>query len=154
LVVDVTVNAAHPLTAVFGLPSGPVVARAPAMPVVDVNTKAMESFALVTVLPDASFTQTVIVELDAPLRGIGFGETVAPSCVGAPAPMNEMGADAGVTPAVAVAVAVHVSTSASLMVNFTVVPLEEVVAVAGLPEPPAGRVLLTVAPQFVVVLGR
>ena len=153
-VVEVTVNMAHPPDAVFGLLSGPVVARAPAVPVVEVKVRPIVSFAVVMVLPAASFTQTVMVELEAPLRGIGFGETVAPSCVGAPKPVNEIAADAGVTPAVADAVAVHVSARASLMVNFTVVPLEDVLAVAGLPEPPAGVVLTTVAPQFVVVLGR
>ncbi len=154
LVVEVTVNAAHPPDAVFGLLSGPLVARADATPVVEVNTRLIESFAVVTVLPAASFTQIVIVELEAPLRGIGLGETVAPSAVGAPTPVNEIAADAGVTPAVADAVAVHDSATASLRVNFTVVPLEAVFPVAGLPEPPAGVVLTTVAPQLVVVLGR
>lgn len=153
MVVDVTVKAAHPLDAVLGELSGPVVARAPAAPVVEVNVRTIESFALDTVFPAASLTQIVIVELDAPFRGIGFGETVAPSADGAPAPVNEIVADAGVTPAVAEAVAVHDSASESLIVNVTVVPLEEVLAVAGLPEPPAGVVLTTVAPQFVVVFG-
>jgi len=39
------------------------------------------------------------------------------------------------------------------MWNVTVVPVDGVLAVAGLPVPPAGVVLVTVAPQWVVVLG-
>src|ERR1700704_4182362 len=112
----------------------------------------MESVAPVTVLFAASFTQTVIVDWDDPFAGIGFGDEVAARWVAGPAPTNEIVVVAGVSP-VELAVAVHASATASAIVYATVVPLVEVVAVAGLPTPPAGVVPVTVAPQSVAVLG-
>lgn len=114
--------------------------------------RLIESVAPVTVLFAASLTQTVIVDVATPFAGIGFGEAVAPRCVAAPEPLNEIVLDAGVSEP-DVAVAVHDSAVASEMWNVTVVPVDGVLAVAGLPVPPAGVVLVTVAPQWVVVLG-
>lgn len=118
----------------------------------ELNVRLIESLAEVTVLFAASLTQTVIVEFDEPFAGIGFGEAVALRWVGAPAPLNEMVVDAGVSEP-DVAVAVHDSAIASAMWKVTVVPVDGVLAVAGFPEPPAGVVLVTVAPQWFVVLG-
>jgi hypothetical protein len=120
--------------------------------VLDVNTRSIESVALVTVLFAASFTQTVIVDTDDPFAGMGLGDALATRCVAGPAPANEIVAAAGVSP-VEVAVAVHASATASAIVNFTVVPVDDVLAEAGLPEPPAGVVVVTAAPHRVVVLG-
>jgi len=72
--------------------------------------------------------------------------------VAAPVPVKEIVDDAGVRPA-DVAVAVHDSTSASLIVYVTVVPVEAVLAVAGFPPPPTGVVLCTVAPQTAELFG-
>lgn len=118
----------------------------------ELNVRLIESLAEVTVLFAASLTQTVIVEFDEPFAGIGFGEAVALRWVGVPDPLNEMVADAGVREP-DVAVAVHDSAIASAMWKVTVVPVDGVLAVAGFPEPPAGVVLVTVAPQWFVVLG-
>jgi len=149
--VDCTKNAAHPLLAICGLELVSVVACA-APPVLDVNTSWMESVALVTVLFDASFTQTLIVDCDAPFAGIGFGEAVATRWVAVPKPTNEIVVAAGVSPSDE-AVAVQASATASPIVNFTVVPLDEVLVVVGFPPPPTGVVLVTVAAQRVAVLG-
>jgi len=111
----------------------------------------MLSPAEVTVLFAASFTQTEMVDCEEPFAGIGFGEALATRCVAAPVPVKEIVVDAGVSP-LDVAVAVQASATASAIVNFTVEPVApRVVAVAGLPAPPAGEVLTTVAVQAVVV---
>jgi hypothetical protein len=120
--------------------------------VLEVNARLIESLAEVTVLFPASLTQTVIVDVDEPFAGIGFGEAVALRWVAAPEPLNEIVVDAGVSDP-EVAVAVQDSAVASEMWNVTVVPVDGVLAVAGLPVPPAGVVLVTVAPQWVVVPG-
>lgn len=112
----------------------------------------MESVAPVTVLFAASLTQTVMVDWEAPLARIGFGEALTNSRTAAPFPVNEIVAAAGVSP-LDVAVAVHASATASLIVNFTVVPFADVVEVAGLPIPPGGVVLVTVAPHGLALLG-
>lgn len=151
-VVDWTTKLAQPLLAICGVEVVSVVACA-APPVLEVKVRLIESFAVVTVFPPASFTQTVMVEVDAPFAGIGLGEDVALSVVGVPAPTNEMVADAGVSEPDD-AVAVHDSAVPSLIVNFTVVAVDAVLAVAGLPAPPAGVVPVTVAAQRVAVLGR
>jgi len=120
--------------------------------VLELKVRLIESLAEVTVLFPASLTQTVIVDVDEPFAGMGFGEAVALRCVAAPEPVNEIVLEAGVS-VPEVAVAVHDSAVASEMWNVTVVPVDGVLAVAGLPLPPAGVVLITVAPQWVVVLG-
>lgn len=143
-VVERTANAAQPFVAACEVAvTGLVPCEAP--PVLEVNTRLIESVALVTALA-ASLTQTVIVDWDDPFAGIGFGAALATRCVAVPAPTKLIVLDAGVSP-VEVAVAVHDSTTASAIVNVTVVPLVRVLAVAGLPAPPAGVVLVTVAPQ-------
>ncbi len=150
-VVDCTVNDAQPFVVSLGVASGPVVACA-VPPVLEVNARLIESVTPVTVLFPASFTQTVIVDDDEPLFGIGFGEAVATRWVAAPEPLNETVLDAGVR-VPDVAVAVHDSAVPSATWNVTVVPVDGVLAVAGLPAPPAGDVLVTVAEQWLVVLG-
>jgi len=150
LVVDCATNAAQPPEVVCGDELSVVACAAP--PVLDVKTRLIESVAPVTVLFPASLTQTVIVDCELPFAAIGFGDADAARCVAAPLPANEIVVAAGVRPA-EVAVAVHASAVASLTVNFTVVPLDEVLAVVGLPEPPAGVVPVTVAPHTVVLLG-
>jgi|SRR5579859_4424414 len=142
---------AQPAVAACGVELIIVVACA-VPPVLDVNTRSIESLAPVTVLFAASLTHTLIVDCDAPFAGMGFGDAVATRCVAAPVPVNEIVPAAGVSP-LEVAVAVQASATASLIVNFTVVPLDEVFAVAGFPPPPAGVVVVTVAPQSVVVFG-
>ena len=151
VVVERAMKEAQPAVAACGVELINVVPCA-VPPVLDVNTRSIESLAPVTVLFAASFTQTVIVDCEAPLAGIGLGDAVATRCVAAPAPVNEIVPAAGVSP-LEVAVAVHASATASLIVNFTVVPPDDVLAVAGLPPPPAGVVVVTVAPQSVVVFG-
>jgi hypothetical protein len=121
-------------------------------PVLEVNTTLMLSVAEVTVLFAASFTQTEMVDCEEPFAGIGFGAALATRCVAVPVPLKEIVVDAGVSP-LDVAVAVQASAMASAIVNFTVVPVDEVLAVAGLPAPPVGVVLVTVAPQTVFVFG-
>jgi hypothetical protein len=121
-------------------------------PVLEVNTRLMLSVAEVTVLFAASFTQNEMVDCDAPFAGIGFGAALATRCVAVPVPLKEIVVDAGVSP-LDVAVAVQASATASAIVNFTVVPVDEVLEVAGLPAPPVGVVLVTVAPQTVFVFG-
>ena len=150
-VVDVTTNAAQPLEVICGVEPVNVVA-CDAPPVLDVNTRLIESVTLVTVLFPASLRHTVIVDCELPFAGIGFGDADAARCVAVPLPVNEIVAAAGVRP-VELAVAVHASATASLIVNFTVVPLEAVFAVAGLPAPPAGVVPVTVAAHRVALLG-
>jgi hypothetical protein len=124
-----------------------------APPVLEPNVSWIESVPFVTVFPDASFMQTVIVAVETPFAGIGFGATVVVSWVGAPKPENEMVAVVDVS-APDVAVASHASTTESLRVNLTVVPVDGVLAVAGLPVPPAGVVLTVVAEQSAVCAGR
>jgi hypothetical protein len=151
VVVDRTKNGAHPALAICGLELRRVVPWL-VPPVLELKVRPMESFAAVTVLFAASLTQTVIVDCDEPFAGIGSGDALATRCVATPLPANEIVVAAGVKP-VEVAVAVHASMTGSLIVNVTVVPLGEVVAVAGFPAPPAGVVVETVAPQAVVVFG-
>jgi hypothetical protein len=151
VVVDFTTNEAQPALALCGLVLTSVVPCAEP-PVLDVNARLMLSPAEVTVLFAASFTQTEMVDCETPFAGIGFGEAVATRCVAAPAPLKEIVVDAGVSP-LEVAVAVQASATASAIVNFTVVPVDAVLAVAGLPAPPAGVVLVTVAPQTTLVFG-
>ena len=124
-----------------------------APPVLELNTRLIESLAEVTVFPAASLTQMVIVEVETPFAGIGFGDTVALSCVGLPKPENDTVDVAGVSEP-EVAVASHASATESASVNFTVVPPEPALAVAGLPAPPVGVVLTVVAVHRVVVAGR
>lgn len=149
VVVDWTVKLAQPAVAACGLVVIVVVA-----PPFTVLIRLIESVAPVpevTLLPAVSRTQTVMVEVEAPFAGIGFGVAVAVSCVAAPKPVNEAWAVAEVRPADD-AVASHVWATASLIVNLTVLPVAPpVVAVAGFPAPPAGVVLTTVAAQAVVV---
>lgn len=151
VVVERTVNVAHPPLDACGVVLMSVVPCA-VPPVLDVNTRSIESVAPVTVLFAASLTQTLIVDCDEPFAGMGLGDAVATRCVAAPVPVKEIVVAAGVRP-LEVAVAVHASATASLIVNFTVVPVDDVLAMAGLPPPPVGVVLVTVAPQSVVVLG-
>src|SRR5258708_912028 len=151
VVVEVTMNRAHPLLADCGVELLKVV-PCDAPPVLETKTRLIESVALVTVLLAASFTHTVIVDWDAPFAGIGLGDAVATRRVAAPVPVNEIVVEEGVRP-VDVAVAVHASAMASPIVNFTVVPVGAVFALAGLPEPPAGVVPVTEAPQTLPVLG-
>lgn len=150
-VVDLTTNPAQPPVMTCGVELWSVVA-CDAPPVLELKRRLIESFAEVTVFPAASLRQTVIVDVELPLAGMGFGETDALSCVGDPKPEKEMVELAGVS-VPDVAVAVHDSATASLIVNFTVVPLAAVLAVAGLPVPPAGVVPVTVAPHRVALLG-
>jgi hypothetical protein len=150
-VVDLTMKLAHPPMALCGEVLTSVVACT-VPPVLAVNTRRRESEELVIVLLDASLTQMVSVDCDEPLAGIGFGAAVATRWVAAPVPEKEIVDDAGVRPA-DVAVAVHDSTSASLIVYVTVVPVEAVLAVAGFPPPPTGVVLCTVAPQTAELFG-
>ncbi len=117
----------------------------------ELKTRLIESLAEVTVLPDASLMQTVMVDVETPLAGIGFGDTVALSWVGLPKPENEMVAVAGVS-VPEVAVVSQASATESESVNFTVVPVPAL-AVAGLPAPPAGVVLTVVAEHNVAVPG-
>jgi len=112
----------------------------------------MLSPAEVTVLFAASFTQTEMVDCEEPFAGIGFGAAVATRCVAAPVPLNEIVVEAGVSP-LDVAVAVQASATASAIVNFTVVPVDEVLAVAGFPAPPVGVVTVTLAPHTTLVFG-
>ena len=149
---DRATNAAQPPEAGWGDEVVRVVA-CDAPPVLEVNTRLIESVAFVTVLFPASLTQTVMVDCELPFAGIGFGDAVAARCVAGPPPANEIVVAAGVRP-VEAAVAVHGSAVASLIVNFTVVPLDAVLAVAGLPVPPAGAVPVTVAAHAVALLGR
>ena len=151
MAVDRTMKLAHPPMAPCGDEVWRLVACA-VPPVLAVKTRRIESLEVVIVLFAASFTHTVIVDCDAPLAGMGFGDAVAKRWLAAPVPVNEMVAEAGVSP-LDVAVAVHDSTSASLIVNFTVVPNAAVLAVAGLPPPPAGVVLRTVAPHVAELFG-
>jgi hypothetical protein len=151
-VVEVTVNPTQPPVMTCGVELVSVVA-CDAPPVLDVKVRLIESLADVTVLPAASLRQTVIVDVETPLLSMGFGETVALSWVGAPKPANEMVVVAEASPA-DVAVASQASATASLIVNFTVVPVDDVLAVAGLPAPPAGVVFATAAAQRVAVPGR
>jgi len=116
-----------------------------------VRTRPIESVAVVTVLPPASLTQIVIVEVEAPLAGIGFGDALKLRALAVPKPVNEACAVALVS-VPEVAVASQVSALASLTVNVTELPVAAVEAVAGLPAPPAGVVLATVAVQRVVVV--
>jgi len=151
LLVDCTTKEAQPPDVTWGDEVCSVVACA-APPVLEVKARSIESITVVTVLLLASFTQTVIVEVETPLAGIGLGDAVALRCVGAPEPVNEIVVEAGVSEP-DVAVAVHDSATLSAMWNVTVVPVDGVVAVAGLPLPPTGVVLTTVAPQCVTVPG-
>jgi hypothetical protein len=151
VVVDLTMNVAQPLLVVTGDVVRSVVPWL-LPPVLELNARSIESVTVVTVLFAASLTHTVIVDCELPFAGIGFGDAVADRCVGVPAPVNEIVAVVGVRP-VDVAVAVQASATASLIVNFTVVPDAEVLAVAGLPDPPAGTVLVTVAPHSVALFG-
>lgn len=151
VVVERTVNVAHPLLVVCGLELRSVVPWLPP-PVLELNAMSIESVTVVTVLFAASLTQTVIVDCELPFAGIGFGDAVAERCVGVPAPVNEIVVAAAVRP-VDVAVAVQASAIASLIVNFTVVPEAEELAVAGLPDPPAGVVVVTAAPHSVALFG-
>ena len=123
-----------------------------APPVLELKRRLIESFAFVTVLPALSLMHTEIVDIATPLAAIGFGEAVAVICVGAPNPVNDTVDDACVSEPED-AVAVHASAEESLIVNFTVVPLDAVFPVAGLPAPPAGVVLFTIALQRLVVFG-
>lgn len=151
VVVERTMKPTHPLLVTCGDVLMSVVA-CEEPPVLDVKARLIESLALVTVLFAASFTQTVIVDCETPFAGIGFGETDVVICVGVPKPENEMVPEAEVSEP-DVAVAVHASATLSLIVNFTVVPDASVLADVGLPPPPAGVVLVTVAPQSVLVFG-
>jgi len=151
VVVDFTKNEAQPAIAFCGLALTSVVAWA-VPPVLDVNTRLMLSAAEVTVLFAASFTQTVMVDCEEPFAGIGLGAALAARCVAVPVPAKEIVVDAGVSP-LDVAVAVQASATASAIVNFTVVPVDEVLAVAGFPAPPVGVVLVTLAPHTTLVFG-
>src|SRR5947209_5283209 len=142
---------AQPATVVCGVELWSVVPCA-VPPVLEVNTRLMLSEAEVTVLFAASLRQTEMVDCEEPFAGIGLGEAVAARCVTAPVPLNEIVVDAGVSP-LEVAVAVQASATASAIVNFTVVPVDAVLAVAGLPAPPTGVVLVTVAPHTTFVFG-
>ena len=151
-VVDLTLKATQPPLRTCGVEVTSVVA-CDAPPVLELKTRLIESFAEVTVFPAASLRQIVIVDVDTPLAGMGFGETNAVICVGDPTPENEMVEVAAVR-APDVAVASHASAAASLSVNLTVVPVDEVLAAVGFPAPPAGVVLIVVAEHRVAVAGR
>jgi hypothetical protein len=151
VVVERTMNEAQPAFATCGLKLTGVVPWA-VPPVLEVNARSMESDAPVTVLFPASLTQTVMVDWDAPLAGIGFGDALVARCVAVPLPMNESVVDAGVSP-LELAVAVHDSATPSPIVNFAVVPFAVVVEVAGLPVPPGGVELVTTAPHGLAVFG-
>ena len=107
----------------------------------------------VTLLPARSRTHTVTLEVAAPLAGIGFGTNVgAPRLFAGPKPVNDAVPVAAVS-VPDVPVASQTSALASLMLKRTVEPVAPaVLQVAGLPAPPAGTVLMTVAVQWVVVL--
>jgi hypothetical protein len=153
-VVAWTVKVAQPLAALVGEAVMSVVAVFGAVTVVAVRTRPIESVAVVTLLPPASRTQIVIVDVapppPAPPIGIGFGAAANVRFVAVPKPVNEMGAVALVS-VPDEAVASQVSALASLIVNLTVLPVSAVEAVAGLPVPPTGLVTVTVAVHTVVV---
>jgi hypothetical protein len=151
-VVDRTMKPTQPPVMVCGVELCSVVACA-APPVLEVKTRLIESVADVTVLPAASLRHTVIVEVETPLAGIGFGDAAAVRWLAAPNPAKEIVAVADVS-VPDVAVASQLSATESLSVNLTVVPVEGVLPVAGLPAPPVGVVLTVVAEQSVAVLGR
>ena len=154
-VVDWTVKVAQPAVAACGLLVTSVVeAVAPVKAVRIRLIESVEAAPEVTLLPEASRTHTVTLEVETPLAGIGFGVNVgAPRFVAAPKPVKEA-VPVAVPPVKAVdePVASQTCATASLIVNFTVEPVAPaVVAVAGLPAPPAGVVLSVVAEQSVVV---
>ena len=107
VVVAWTVKLAQPLAAFVGLLEVRFVALW-----LTVLIRLMLSDAVVTLLPAASRTQTVIVDVATPFAGIGFGEAVAVRRVAGPKPVNDAVPEVDVNPA-DVAVNVQVSAIAS-----------------------------------------
>ena len=83
-IVDWTVNVAQPETATCGDDVRSVVE----VPVFVSASESVEPVPVVFLLPAASLTQTVTVDVEAPFAGIGFGDAVAVTWVAAPLPVQ------------------------------------------------------------------